>query len=362
MTLAVDIRHDFGGFSLDAKFDAPRGITALFGRSGSGKTSIVRSIAGLIKPVEGIIRVDDRVLQNTSSQTYVPAHLRRMGYVFQDARLFPHKSVRSNLMYGAQFAKGRTAAVGLDDVVELLGLGALLDRHPRTLSGGEAQRVAIGRALLSAPEMILADEPLASLDEARKAEILPYFEALRDETQIPILYVSHSVSEVARLATTVVVLKDGRVIAQGDAATVLGDARVLPTGVRDAGALLEAHIVQQHEDGLTELEAGGVPLFLPRIKGALREKVRVRIAAQDVILAKEKPDGLSALNIIPGRVRSVRIGDGPGAIVTLETPAGAVLARVTRRSVVRMGLGEGASLYAVVKTVSVAPSDVSGRV
>lgn len=362
MTLSVSLTHRFEGFTLDASFDAPDGITALFGRSGSGKTTIINAIAGLIDVDQGRISVGDRVLLDRATGRDMPTHKRRMGYVFQDARLFPHLSVSANLGFGARFSGGRPARAQMDQVVELLGLGPLLARRPADLSGGEKQRVAIGRALLSAPDMILADEPLASLDAPRKAEILPYFERLRDETGIPILYVSHSVSEVARLATTVVALRDGRVIGRGPAHEILGDSSIMPTGVRDAGAVLSARVVAHHDDGLTELDAGGTALFLPDAGHDVGAKIRVRIAAQDVILARKNPEDISALNVLRGTVASVRMGSGPGAIVTLETPAGRILARVTRRSVARLAIVEGTALYAIVKTVSVAPADVSPRV
>lgn len=242
--------------------------------------------------------------------------------------------------------------------VEMLGIGPLLDRRPAALSGGEKQRVAIGRALLSAPKLILADEPLAALDDARKAEILPYFERLRDEVSWPILYVSHSASEVARLATTVVALDNGRVTAQGPAADVLGNPQRRPGGARDVGAVLTARILRHHDDGLTELEAGGLPLFLPHVAAAPGTGLRIRIAAHDVILARDRPQGLSALNILPGTIAEMRAGDGPGAIVALDTAAGRVLARVTRRSANAMGLAPGVSVHAVIKTVAVAATDI----
>jgi molybdate transport system ATP-binding protein len=210
--------------------------------------------------------------------------------------------------------------------------------------------------------MLLADEPLAALDAERKEEILPYFERLRDEVQIPILYVSHLASEVARIATTVVVLDRGRVVRQGSAAEVLGDPSVTPTGPRDAGALISAVVAGHHDDGLTELRAGGEVLFLPQIAQAEGERVRVRVAAQDVILSRDRPTGLSALNILPGTVREMRDGEGPGVMVALDTSAGRVLARITRRSAAALDLTEGASVHAIVKTVSVARGDIgTGR-
>jgi len=356
--LEVAIRHDFPGFTLEANFQAPPGVTVLFGRSGSGKTTIVNAVAGLLSPDAGRIAIGERVLLDTARGIRLAPHRRRLGYIFQEGRLFPHLSVRQNLRYGAWFAPKGTRRDDMGRIVELLGIAHLLDRRPGALSGGEKQRVAIGRALLSAPGLILADEPLAALDEARKAEILPYFERLRDEVNVPILYVSHAASEVARLATTIVALDRGRVVAHGPAADMLGDPSVLPAGAREAGAVLAARIARHHPDGLTELDAGGLSLFLPRVARAPGSALRVRIAAHDVIIGLHPPDGLSALNILPGVVREVRPGAGPGAIVALDTKAGRVLARITRRSAEALGLAPGKEACAIIKTVSVAPSDI----
>jgi len=362
MRLKVALRHAFADFTLDATFEAPPGITVLFGRSGSGKTTIVNAVAGLLTPDAGRIAAGDWVLLDTERGTRLPPHRRRLGYIFQEGRLFPHLTVRQNLTYGAWFAPKDAPREDMGKVVDLLGIGHLLERRPGALSGGEKQRIAIGRALLSAPRLILADEPLAALDEARKSEILPYFERLRDEVSVPILYVSHSASEVARLATSVVALEGGRIVAQGTAAEVLGDPAVLPAGAREAGALLIATVVSHHHDGLTELDAGGAPLFLPRIALAPGTVVRVRIAAHDVILSRTRPEGLSALNILSGTVKEVRPGEGPGAIVALDTYAGRLLARITRRSADALGLGPGVAAHAIVKTVSVAPTDIGGGI
>lgn len=356
--LEVAIKHAFGGFSLDAGFTAPSGVTALFGRSGSGKTTIINAVAGLLTPDEGRIASRGTVMLDTHHRINLKPHRRRIGYIFQEGRLFPHLSVRQNLGYGAWFAPTPAGRQDASRVVEMLAIGDLLDRRPGALSGGEKQRVAIGRALLSAPELVLADEPLAALDEERKAEILPYFERLRDEISVPILYVSHSASEVARLATTVVALEAGRVVAKGTAAEILGDPAILPAGAREAGAVLTAHVKTHHPDGLTELEAGGIALFLPTVHAAPGSRLRIRIAAHDVMLSRERPEGLSALNILPGTVHSVRPGDGPGALVALDTPAGRVLARITRRSAQTLALSSGATAHAIIKTVSVAASDV----
>jgi molybdate transport system ATP-binding protein len=355
--IEVTLRHARPGFTLDARFEAPAGVTVLFGRSGSGKTSVINAVAGLLRPDAGRVAVGGRVLHDMARGLWLPPHKRRLGYIFQEGRLFPHLSVRQNLCYGRWF---NGAGADLSHVVEMLGLGALLERRPAALSGGEKQRVAIGRALLARPGLILADEPLAALDEARKSEILPYFERLRDEAACPILYVSHSAAEVARLATTVVVLQDGRVIRQGSADAVLADPEVTPTGVRAVGALLTARVVRHHADGLTELDAGGVALFLPRVAQPPGASLRIRIAAQEVILSRHRPEGLSALNILPGTVDSLREGEGPGAMVSLDTPAGRVLARITRRSAQALDLAPGTACFAVIKTVAIAREDVGG--
>jgi molybdate transport system ATP-binding protein len=358
--LEVSLRHAFPGFALDIAFEAPPGVTVLFGRSGSGKTTIVNAVAGLLRPDAGRIAVGGRVLLDVAKGVDLPTHRRRLGYIFQEGRLFPHLTVRRNLAYGRWFAPRDAPREDMGRVVEMLGIGPLLERRPAALSGGEKQRVAIGRALLAAPRLILADEPLAALDEARKAEILPYFERLRDEVRVPILYVSHSASEVARLATTVVALEGGKVSGQGPATDVLGDPAVTPLGARGAGALLAARVTRHHDDGLTELDAGGQALFLPRLPQAPGAHVRVRIAAHDVILSRGKPQGLSALNILPGTISAIRDGGGPGAIVSLETPAGRVLARVTRRSAGALQLATGVTCFAVIKAVAVAPGDIGG--
>ena len=358
MTLSVRLRHAFSGFELDVRFDAPPGVTVLFGRSGSGKTTVVNAVAGLMRPDEGRIAIGERLLSDTSVGYFRPTHLRRIGYVFQDARLFPHLTVRQNLLYGRWFAPKTARGESLDKVVRLLDLAPLLDRRPRHLSGGEKQRVAIGRALLSCPRLILADEPLASLDEARKAEILPYFERLRDELSVPMLYVSHAAAEVARLATTVVVLERGRVTAMGPATDVLSDPGVTPLGPGAAGAMLQARVVAHHDDGISSLDAGGFTLLVPQVGQMPGADVRVFVRAQDVMLARVRPEGLSALNVLPVTVQSVRAGQGPGAMVQLRAGDTRLLARVTQRSAQAMNLSPGQQVFAVLKAVSVAKGNL----
>lgn len=358
MTLSVNLSHRFGDFALDVAFEAPPGVTVLFGRSGSGKTTVVNAVAGLLRPDRGRIVAGGEVLLDTETRTFLPPHRRRVGYVFQDARLFPHLTVRQNLLYGRWFARHR----GPDSfarVVDMLGIGPLLSRRPAALSGGEKSRVALGRAILSEPRLLLMDEPLAALDEARKAEILPYLERLRDELHLPILYVSHSMPEVARLATTLVLIEAGRVAAAGPAAELLADPGAAPVlGLREAGAILTARLAAQDEDGLSRLESPAGTLWLPRVRGRIGDSFRLRILAQDVMLATERPEGVSALNILSATVRDIRLGDGPGALVQLEAGGEVLLARITRRSAGALGLYAGQKVHAVLKAVSVAQENV----
>ncbi len=249
MTLQVDISHSFGEFALKVAFNAGHGITALFGRSGAGKTTVINAVAGLLRPDGGHIHFNSETLSDKN--TFLPPHQRRFGYVFQDARLFPHLSVRDNLTFGTHYAP--RATITLEEVSDLLGLDPLLDRAPGRLSGGEKQRVAVGRALLSQPRMLLMDEPLSNLDGPRKQDILPYLERLRDgPLALPILYVSHAVDEVERLADTLVLLKDGQVAIQGALFDVMSDPAAVPLlGVREAGAVLEGEVTAHAEDELS---------------------------------------------------------------------------------------------------------------
>jgi len=353
--LEVDIEHRLGAFELDIHFRSGRGLTALFGRSGAGKTSVVNGIAGLLRPERGRIVVDGAVLLDTERGIGAPAHRRRVGYVFQEGRLFPHLTVRQNLQFGRWFVPGFAPAAQLDDVVDLLGIGALLDRRPGRLSGGEKQRVAIGRALLAGPRLLLMDEPLASLDARRKDEILPYIERLRDQASMPIVYVSHAVAEVTRLASTIVLISDGRVRAVGPLQEVMGRAELYPMAGRfEAGAVL-AVSVAAHDTrwGLTELAGAFGKLTVPRLNAPVGAALRVRIRARDVILAATPPTGISALNVLAGRVEEVVPIEDAAFEVQLRLGDERLLARVTRRSGATLGLVPGREVFAVIKTVAI---------
>jgi len=355
MSLVVEARQRLGTFTLDAAFTAEGGVTALFGRSGSGKTSLVRIVAGLARPDAGRVVLAGDVLVDTARGIFVPAHRRRFGYVFQEARLFPHMTVRQNLDYGRWFAPKGARAENPARIVDLLGIGDLLKRRPANLSGGEKQRVAIGRALLSAPRLLLMDEPLAALDEERKAEILPYLERLRDEVGIPIVYVSHSVAEVARIADRVVLMKDGRVETVGPASEVLSTPRLVSAAERrEAGSVLSGRIeAGEAAHGLATVRLeGGLPLFVPAAGLSAGETVRLRIPARDVMVATVRPEGLSALNILEGTVEAVEPdGEGMTSLV-LSCGGDRIRARITAFSAARLGLVPGLPVYAVIKTVA----------
>jgi molybdate transport system ATP-binding protein len=355
VTLEVDVALSRPSFELAARFQTGPGVTALFGRSGSGKTTLVNLVAGLLRPDRGRILVGGRTLFDSAAHIDLPSHRRRVGYVFQESRLFPHLTVRQNLLYGSWF-RGRSFRLGsIDQVVELLGIGDLLMRRPSSLSGGEKQRVSIGRAVLSDPAILLMDEPLASLDEARKGEILPYLERLRDELDLPILYVSHSVPEVVRLATTMIVLSAGKIIASGAVEEVMGRPELFPaTGRYEAGSVLEARVVAHDaEFGLTELETAGGLLRVPRLDNAVGSRLRILIRARDVMIATERPRQISALNILAGRIVALQDDGRPIGEATIAVGEGTIQARVTRRSMSQLELAPGRDVFAVVKTVAI---------
>jgi molybdate transport system ATP-binding protein len=342
--LAVRLRHALGAFALDVDFRAPpSGVTALFGPSGSGKTSVLRAVAGLLRAAEARVEFEGEYWQETSRGMFVPPHRRACGYVFQEASLFPHLTVRRNLEYGWKRVPASERRVPFDQAVELLAVAPLLERLPSNLSGGERQRVAIARTLLASPRLLLMDEPLASVDEARKAEILYYIERLRDELKLPILYVSHSVDEVVRLADSIVRMAEGRVLDTGPILGRLQDGAVFDTRVA-------AHDLAW---GLTRLEFAGGSLYAPDVDALVGERVRVRIRARDVSLALVAPHEASFLNVIPGTVAAISHGDGASAEVELEVGGAPLVARVTRKSIAALGLAPGKRAYALIKSVAI---------
>lgn len=358
MSLSVAISHAFDDFELDVAFHGGPGVTALFGPSGAGKTTIVNAIAGLIKPQEGRIEIDGDMVFDSATGYAQPPQGRGIGYVFQDSRLFPHMTVLENLRYGARFSD-RPIVIGEQDVIDLLGIAPILARRPGTLSGGEKQRVALGRALLCQPRLLLMDEPLAALDEPRKDEVLPYLERLRSEASLPILYISHAMREIARLADHLIVLSNGKVATSGPVTEVLSDPTLIPLiGVREAGSLLEAKLIAHTDDGLSTLELGPYALSLPQIKAPIGARIRLRILAQDVIIARNEPQGLSANNILKATIAGVHLGDGPGAAVVLDLAGQRLLARVTRRAVDQLGLAPGQACYAILKSMAIAPGAI----
>lgn len=356
MSVEIAIAHRFGDFGLDVDFVVDRpGITALFGPSGSGKTTTIDAVAGLLKPDRGRIAVNGDTLLDTGRQIHVPPRKRRFGYVFQDARLFPHLSVRANLLFGWKRAPNRAPQAEVDRIIALLGLAHLLARAPRTLSGGERQRAALGRALLANPVLLLLDEPLAALDQPRKQEILPYLERLRDEAKTPMLYVSHSIDEVTRLADRMIVLNDGAVAAQGTVFDIMSRLDLFPlTGRFEAGAVIEARVAAHDErHHLTELTFDGQSLYVPRIDAPPGTPVRMRIRARDVTLALDRPTRISANIVLPATIVEIRSDPGAHADVQLACGNAKLIARITRHSVERLELEPGVAVFALVKSITV---------
>jgi len=352
--LDIAIVKRLGALQLDICFASNLGVTALFGRSGAGKTSTVQIVAGLLRPDYGRIALGDRVLFDSRQKVDLSAPERRVGVVFQEGRLFPHMSVRRNLLY----AHAARQNPEFERIVDLLGLGDLIQRKPSTLSGGEQQRVAIGRALLSAPDILLMDEPLASLDAARKAEILPYVERLRDEAGLPILYVSHQIEEVARLADTVVLLSDGKVLATVTVDEGISRPDLMPmTGRLQAGSVLTAAVTCHDADRkMSRLVFPGGALIVPSIPLPEGRQVRVRIRARDVSLALDRPKDISIRNILAGTVESLTDTEDPfrTVIVKVSDEAGEnrIAATVTASAVADLDLIPGKSVFALIKSVA----------
>jgi molybdate transport system ATP-binding protein len=357
--IRVDVARAYPAFRVETAFEADsEGITALFGRSGAGKTSLVNMLAGLLRPDRGRIELDGTVLFDSAKGIDLPPERRRLGYVFQESRLFPHMSVRANLTYGMRRTPPAQRRIGPDEVVEVLGIGHLLDRRPRQLSGGERQRVALGRALLASPRLLLMDEPLASLDAARKAEILPFIERMRDAFAVPVVYVTHAMDEIVRLADTLVLLDEGRVAAVGPVEDLTSRLDLRPlTGRYEAGSVI-ATTVEGHDEtwGLTRLAFPGGALSVPRLDAEPGAGVRVRIRARDVSLAVGPVGRISDLNVLPGMVMEIASpAEGQRqSDVDIRVDIGVPLwVRIARRSLEALEIAPGAAVNALVKGTSI---------
>ena len=340
---------------MDAAFRSEAaGVTALFGRSGAGKTSLINMVAGLARPDEGHIITGGRCLFDSNAAIDLPPEKRRIGYIFQEGRLFPHLSVRSNLTYGMRLTPKHERYVQFDQVVELLGMGHLVDRRPSKLSGGEKQRVAIGRALLTSPSLLLMDEPLASLDFARKAEVLPFIARLSSEFAIPILYVSHSLEEILNLADTMVVLDGGRTVASGSIEELMSrrDLQAL-IGHTDCGAVISTVVESHHEaDGISRLRFQGGVLKVPRLEVPVGSRVRVRIEARHVAIALVPPERTSVQNILPCAIEEITSGNGSFVDVKLDIGC-PLLSRITPLALRTLDLKPGRKVFAIIKSVAV---------
>ena len=344
-----------GAFTLDVDLSLPmRGIMGVYGVSGSGKTSLLRCIAGLEANAKGRLTVGGQVWEDSAGGVSLPVHEREIGYVFQDGRVFTHLDVRGNLDYGRRRRGASDAVVDVDAVVSLLGLRSLLDRRPADLSGGELQRVAIARALLRAPKFVLMDEPLASLDNARKDEVLPFLDRLHSQMAIPIIYVSHSIEEICRLCDHLVVIDRGRVQAVGELTDLLSRLDLPILNGEQAGTVLECTIADYHaDDELTRLRFSGGEFWAAGRVGEMGSQRRLRVRANDVSLCRRRPEQSTILNVVP--VEIDRLGDTDGAMQLVRLKAGSdrLLARISRRSSRELGLCEGLKLYAQVKAAAV---------
>jgi molybdate transport system ATP-binding protein len=359
--IRFDAAIALGDFKLDAAFASDAAVLALFGRSGSGKSVTIGLIAGLLRPDRGTIVVDGRVLVDTDTRIFVPSHERRIGVVYQDARLFPHLTVRQNLMFGRWFARRLHRAdppereIAFDAVVDTFGIGHLMSRRPGLLSGGERQRVGIGRALLSSPRLLLMDEPLTALDDARKNEVMGLIETMRDEFRVPIVYVSHAVEEVVRLAAEVVIINAGRVVATGRVDEVFAAAAADTGEGRFARSSVLTGRVEAAPSGygLSKIAHPAGAIWITGAAGSIGREVRVLVRATDVTLATARPDHLSVRTILAGTVASIEKDDGPLAAVKIALDGNApLLALATRMGVDDLALKPGDRVFALVKTVA----------
>ena len=362
--LKIDIGRQLGAFRLQTSFEAPaRGATVVFGPSGAGKSALLAVIAGLQRPDRGKIEIFGESLFDSERGIDVAAEDRRIGFVFQEARLFPHMPVRANLEYGRRRRRDAAAHATFDDIVALLGIAGLLERKPGALSGGEKQRVAIGRALLSNPRLLLLDEPLAALDDPRKAEILPFLERLRDEVGVPMLYVTHAMEEVTRIADHLVLLDHGRVAAAGRPEELMSRLDLpLLIDRADAGTVLIGRIAgHDAERGVTSIavghaDSGGAEFLLSHVELPVGHVVRLRVLARDVAVATKRPEELSVQNVLAGRLTELVEQPNQRCLLRIavgsDTGAAALLALLTADSARRLHLRPGQEVFALVKSVA----------
>ncbi|RON54377.1 molybdenum ABC transporter ATP-binding protein [Pseudomonas frederiksbergensis] len=356
--IQMRLKLKYSGFALDVDLQLPgRGVTALYGHSGSGKTTCLRCIAGLEKAEDGFIQINDEVWQDSRQKIFVPPHKRALGYVFQEASLFPHLSVLANLEFGLKRIPKQQRRVDMAHATELLGIGHLLDRHPQHLSGGERQRIGIARALLTSPKLLLMDEPLAALDSQRKNEILPYLQRLHDELDIPVLYVSHSQDEVARLADHIVLLSDGKALASGPIGETLARLDLPLAQGDDAGVVIEGHVSaydSAYQLLTLQLPNSGLNLRVPHSPMTEGQTLRCKVQARDVSLSLQSVEQSSILNRLPVTVIS-ELGADNAAHVLIRLNAGGtpLLARITRYSRDQLGIHPGQALWAQIKAVAV---------
>jgi molybdate transport system ATP-binding protein len=360
----VDFRSSLGKFTLKSVFTVPAtGITMLFGPSGCGKTTVLRCIAGLIHIKDGLCDIAGDIWQDRNG-SFVPTHKRALGYVFQEASLFLHLSVRKNLLFGAPEKKQGGPTIDFDEVVDLLGIRALLDRSPRNLSGGERQRVGIGRALLAEPKVLLMDEPLSALDRRTKGEILPFIEKLRDRFALPIFYVTHDMAEVERLADQLVLLDKGHVVAVGPLTELQADPNSVLATSREAAVSLRG-VIEGFEErfGLSRVSVPGGHILVPQTSGVVGQAFRISILATDVSLARDSPSRSSTLNVLPARIVAINTPHPHEILASIalgDDGSGArLLARVPQKSWEELGFAKGQNVFAQVRSAALGRNGAS---
>jgi molybdate transport system ATP-binding protein len=351
--LSLHLQFTAGAFRLEIAEDLElTPITALFGPSGSGKTTLLRIIAGLERSADGRLRLGADTWQDDAAGVFLPAHARRVGYVFQDGRLFPHLNVRRNLLFSPRRGLP-SSAISFDGVIAALDLGGLLERSPRSLSGGEQQRVAMGRALLTDPQLMLMDEPLSAMDAPRKAEIIPYIERLANEFRVPTLYVTHSIEEVSRLASSMILLADGRLAAFGTVSDVLERVDLWPVTGRDTAGTLVTARIESTENGMTNLDVGGQRLRIPAIAGNPGQTVRFRTLAREIAIATRNPSGLSIRNSLRAEIVNIEFVESVFAEILLQIGDQRLLAEITREAADDLELVRGQTVFALIKSVAI---------